>query len=94
MTKTKKQKIKALDRQLNSTEVQAWFTRHGATMRVAIESVYNSADIDWDIYVGDSENVFISADGTERLTASVSYKEGCPTCGGAYVKEWRLVTTH
>ncbi len=64
-------------------QVKAWFAANSATMRVLLETDGND-------YVGDSESVFISGDGREKMTASVSYEDGCPTCGGAYVKSWTL----
>lgn len=76
-------------RGLSPAEVRDWFAKNGATMIVALES---GRYFDKDQYIGESENVFFNAEGTERLSAHVSYEDGCPTCGGAYIKDWVLWT--
>lgn len=69
-------------RDMKPEAVKAWFAVNGATMRVVMESEPEE-------YVSENESIFIATDGS-RLVATVSYEEGCPTCGGAYVKRWTL----
>lgn len=82
--KMKNQKYK---HNLTSKEVVDWFTQNSSTMVVALDS---NNYFGTDVYISENENVFFSGDGKEKLTCEVSYDEGCPTCGGAYVKRWTL----
>lgn len=64
---------------LTPDTVRAWFAKHGAAMRY--------------VDTGESEVTFVAAsDAQEELRCDVTYEEGCPTCGGAYVKEWTMTT--
>jgi hypothetical protein len=76
-------------RVLTATQVQAWFREHSANMIVALESGDYFEKFH---YIGGNENVFFSQDGLQMLKATVSYEEGCPTCGGAWIKDWTLTT--
>lgn len=55
-------------------EVTAWFAQYAYAFVP-------------DERTSDNEIAFCAADGA-RIMCRVSYTEGCPTCGGAYVKEW------
>jgi hypothetical protein len=90
-TRTKK-KVKMKEPTLK--EIQEWFAKHGASMTVYTENQYSQGGmvLAGTPYVSDNETVFVSKDGSEQMAVVVSYEEGCPTCGGAYVKRWRYMT--
>lgn len=64
-------------------EIQAWFAANAGTMRVVYEMEGPGT-----LYVSENETYYLAPDGT-GLLCTVDYSEGCPTCGGAYVKEWQ-----
>ena len=63
---------------LSTSEVAEWFNKNRATMIPGLDETFTS------------EISFWNCNYTEKLTCDITYTEGCPTCGGAYVKKWTL----
>jgi hypothetical protein len=88
MTKTKKQLTreelaKVFNGNCEPAFTSAWFAKH-KVIPVLVSGTYFGREV----YAPESDQVFLNEDGSEEMRCEISYEEGCPTCGGAYIKRW------